>query len=269
MYNQEPSLNILPLPVNTFEPVSVPLESNMSDEEQKIRVTTVKRLFAAVKAELALFTPADLTEAAVSLLPGHFDSIKRLYVDLSSAVDEFEEDFAYKTTLVDQFKIKLNTVRDDISKNRKDLMEKKQSFLPVTAPGTTPTLTHSSANTSLSSTEEQMQSHLSLLRINEERTLTEMISKAEDDCNEIAGEIGALEDDIKEHAEAIDDLKDKEDVEIRIAMQEDLSKKFDDMDEFVHSFLDELREEDTTRALHSRDTEKESWLKSFNRHIPN
>ena len=40
------------------------------------------------------------------------------------------------------------------------------------------------------------------------------------------------------------------------ADKEDLAKKFDDMDEFVKEFLDELREEDSSRALHSRDSEK-------------
>ena len=139
-----------------------------------------------------------------------------------------------------------------------------------------------------------------------------MITKAEDDCQEISAEIGSLEDDLKEHAESVEEIKEKDDSEIRIAMKEvaewkkrrqsitksyrkyislvnkidknlsseitkedgrkdaaqdlenlkadkeDLMKKFEELDEFFTSFLEELKDEDAARSLHSRDTEKAS-----------
>ena len=140
--------------------------------------------------------------------------------------------------------------------------------------------------------------------------MTEQLSQAEDDYQEIAAEIGTLIDDMKEHAESADDIQKMEDTQIRIAMKElndwkkrkqgickayrkqsslvdklvksleadmssdsgrrnaseeietlkadrqDLQTKYDEMDEFVDGFLEQLRSEDSSRSLHSRDTEK-------------
>ena len=162
----------------------------------------------------------------------------------------------------------------------------------------------------MSSTDSHLNSQLSLLRLNEEKALTEQLSQAEDAYQEIAADIGTLIDDMKEHAESADDIKEMEDTQVRIAMKElndwkkkkqgickayrkqsslvdklvksleaeissdsgrrnasqeietlkadreDLQTKYDEMDEFVDGFLDQLRSEDSSRSLHSRDTEK-------------
>ena len=50
--------------------------------------------------------------------------------------------------------------------------------------------------------------------------MTEQLSQAEDDYQEIAAEIGTLIDDMKEHAESADDIQKMEDTQIRNAMKE-------------------------------------------------
>ena len=55
----------------------------MSVEEKDKLVATLKGTYAAIKAELALFSPEDLSPAATSLLQGHFDSVKNIYVKMS------------------------------------------------------------------------------------------------------------------------------------------------------------------------------------------
>ena len=124
--DSESSGIVVPSTVSLSVPsISVTSSISMSVEENKIRISNLKRIHNAIKAELALFTPDDLTEAAVSLLPGHLDSIKQLYVQLSSAVDDFEDDFPDESSLIEQWKTKLNNARNEISNNRKLLMEKK------------------------------------------------------------------------------------------------------------------------------------------------
>ena len=196
-------------PCSTSDYKTASITSNMSHEEHKIRIVSLKKLHNAIKAELDLFSPKDLTEAAVSLVAGHLESIKQLYVQFSSEVNDLEDDFPHESALIEQWKTKLSNTCNDITKNRKELMEKKQSFAPnPTVPAAT-VQKDSSANTSIASTDSQVQSQLSLIRLGEEKALSEMIIKAEDDCPEISAEIGSLEDDLKEH-----------DSEIRIAMKE-------------------------------------------------
>ena len=187
------------VPGNTSDYKTSSIVSNMSQEEHKIRIVSLKKLHNAIKAELDLFSPDDLTENAVSLVAGHLESIKQLYVQFSSEVNDLEDDFPDESALIEQWKAKLVSARNDISKNRKELMDKKQSFAPnPTVPPAT-LQKDSSANTSIASTDSQINSQLSLLRLGEEKALTEMITKAEDDCQEISAEIGSLEDDLKEH----------------------------------------------------------------------
>ena len=270
----------------------------MADEELSRQISALKKVYGSIKAELLLFTPDDLTEAATSLLPGHLDSVKTQFVSFSMAVDELEESYSAEVAVCQEWRIKLNTTRDNISNNRKLLMEKKQSFVQPLAPP--------QANLSTSSVE----SHMSMIKLNDEKAISEGIAKADDDYQEILTEIDSLEEDLKEHFESADTIKDKEDSLVRVAMsevndwkkrkqqiiksyrkygsltdrlvrmlqteieaeegretaiteldslksdKEELEKRYEEMEEFVDTFIKELRSEDRIRSLHSRDTDK-------------
>ena len=71
------------VPGNTSDYKTSSIVSNMSLEEHKVRIVSLKKLHNAIKAELDLFSPDDLTENAVSLVAGHLESIKQLYVQFS------------------------------------------------------------------------------------------------------------------------------------------------------------------------------------------
>ena len=132
--------------------------NRMAADELSNQISALKKVHGAIKAELLLFTPDDLTEAAASLLPPHLDSVKKLFVSLSTGVDELEENFPTEVAVIQEWKIKLNNTRDSISTNQKQLMEKNQSFVRASLPPPT------AANLSTASLESQM----SILRINEE-----------------------------------------------------------------------------------------------------
>ena len=270
----------------------------MADGQLSDHILTLKKLYGAIKAEITLFTPSDLTEAAVSLLPGHLDSVKQLYVKLSSAVDDLEDLFADQVAIIQEWKIKLNTTRDLVSSNRRELMDKKASFtLPIS-----PTM----GNVSTISIESQM----SVLKMNESKSLTDSLSKADEDYQEVTAEIDLIQEDIQEHFESAEEIKLAEDSRIRVAMLEsaewkkrkqeisklyrkycnlverlkksltaeidadsgradakkeledliadkdDLETKFDEMELFVDSCLKELRAQDFSRSLHSKDVDK-------------
>ena len=100
-------------------------DKKMADEELSRQISALKKVYGSIKAELLLFTPDDLTEAATSLLPGHLDSVKTQFVSFSMAVDELEESYSAEVAVCQEWRIKLYTTRDNISNNRKLLMEKK------------------------------------------------------------------------------------------------------------------------------------------------
>ena len=180
----------------------------MSAEQLSRHISELKKLFGAIKAEITLFSPSDLTEAAVGLVQGHLDSVKQLYVNLSTAVDVLEESFGAEVAVVQEWRIKLNSTRDLVSTNRRELMEKKSSFTapPVPAFG----------NVSTASIE----SHMSVLRLNEEKALSDQLAKAEDEYRDIIAEIDSLLEDMKEHFESSEEIKEKDDSQVRIAMIE-------------------------------------------------
>ena len=136
------------------------------------------------------------------------DSVKRLFVEFSTAVDDLEDLFPQEVAIIQEWKIKLTSTRDNISSNRKQLMEKNQSFLRPPTP--------SPANMSTAS----LESHMSVLKIKEEKALSESISKADDDYQELLAEIDSLEDDIKDHFDDVEEMKGKEDSLIRVAMKD-------------------------------------------------
>ena len=131
-----------------------PLEVTMSAEEKEGLLSTLKQTHAAIKAELALFTPEDLTPAAVCLLSAHFDSVKNLYVQMSSAFDDLEELVSNDEDILVLWKNKLNNIRGAISNNRTELMNKKLSFQPDPIPAPSPVITQVLAISALSSTKK-------------------------------------------------------------------------------------------------------------------
>ena len=178
-------------------------------EDLSKHISDLKKIYGAIKAEILLFSPDDFTEAATSLLPGHLDSLKKLFVSLSTSVDELEELFPAEVAIIQEWKIKLTSTRDNISTNRRLLMEKNQSFVRTIPPP-------SPINLSTASIESQM----SIMKLNEGKTISDNIAKADDDYQEVVAEIDSLEEDMKEHFEEVDTIKDKDDSLIRVAMRE-------------------------------------------------
>ena len=133
--------------------------SNMDDEivgNPNQIVAELERLLNAIKAELNLFGPNDLTQqvassllfrqqvAASLLLLRHLDSVRRKYRELHSKYGELQKSFPNQVDLRREWGDKLDTIRTDIAENRKNVLARMRASFET---GVITSTANSSTNT--------------------------------------------------------------------------------------------------------------------------